>query len=115
MNALAILFVHLLAIARPVHAWGGFGSSSSITESDYGNVFGQDWLYDSSGLSMKVEGCVWADVEDNEDVGCLQDESEDGTTNWYMMANCKRPQVVFSVYSNNGCNSGNFKSSVRIL
>jgi len=104
----------MVGIALPLGVAGGWGNGNSdneVVESNYGNVFAQDWLYSDSGLSMKVEGCVWADVEDNEEVGCLQDESEDGTTNWYMMANCKRPQVVFSVYSNSGCNSGNFRST----
>eukprot|EP00538_Stauroneis_constricta_P007538 CAMPEP_0119567276 /NCGR_PEP_ID=MMETSP1352-20130426/35447_1 /TAXON_ID=265584 /ORGANISM="Stauroneis constricta, Strain CCMP1120" /LENGTH=64 /DNA_ID=CAMNT_0007616513 /DNA_START=57 /DNA_END=247 /DNA_ORIENTATION=- len=40
-------------------SWGG-GSDNQFVESNYGNLFAQDWMYDSSGLSMKVEGCVWA-------------------------------------------------------
>ena len=31
------------------------------------------------------------------------------------MANCRRPQVVFSVYKGNSCSSGNFVGSVRLL
>jgi hypothetical protein len=111
--------VTLLSIlASPVTAWGNSNSNSNTEadESVYGNNFVLDWLYDSKSLSIKVEGCVWGNVADSEEVGCLEDESEDGTTNWYMMANCKRPQVAFTVYgsssSNTGCNSNNYKGSV---
>jgi hypothetical protein len=108
----------LSVLASPVKAWGNSNSNSNAgtDESIYGNELAMDWLYDSKSLSIKVEGCVWGNVDDSEDVGCLEDESEDGTTNWYMMANCKRPQVAFTVYgsgsSSSGCNSNNFKGSV---
>eukprot|EP00339_Tiarina_fusa_P026722 CAMPEP_0117026756 /NCGR_PEP_ID=MMETSP0472-20121206/19639_1 /TAXON_ID=693140 ORGANISM="Tiarina fusus, Strain LIS" /NCGR_SAMPLE_ID=MMETSP0472 /ASSEMBLY_ACC=CAM_ASM_000603 /LENGTH=338 /DNA_ID=CAMNT_0004733849 /DNA_START=278 /DNA_END=1294 /DNA_ORIENTATION=+ len=96
------------------HAWGG-SSNGEFEEGIYGNTFTRDWLYESKSLSFKVEGCAWGYVEDSEEVGCLEDESEDGTTNWYMMANCRRPQVVFSVYasdsSSTSCNSNNFVGS----
>ena len=98
-----------------VQAWGGSGGNTGeFDEMYYGNTFTRDWLYDSKYLSFQVEGCAWGYVADSEEVGCLEDESEDGTTNWYMMANCRRPQVVFSVYagSSSGCNSGNFVGSV---
>ena len=45
----------------------------------------------------------------------MEDESEDGTTMWYMMANCKRAQVAYSVYaSSSGTTScrNDFKESV---
>jgi hypothetical protein len=110
----------LSVLASPVTAWGNSNSNSNTEADDsvYGNQFAQDWLYDSKSLSIKVEGCVWGNVADSEEVGCLEDESEDGTTNWYMMANCKRPQVAFSVYgsssSSSSCNSNNFKGSVSL-
>jgi hypothetical protein len=117
-----LLSVTLLTIlALPVHAGWGWGSSNSnsegMDESAYGNSFTRSWLSNAKGLSFKVEGCAWANAADSEEVGCLQDESEDGTTNWYMMANCKRPQVVFSVFASDSssspsCNSGNFVGSV---
>jgi hypothetical protein len=52
-------------------------------------------------------------------MGCMQDSSQDGTTYWYMMANCRRAQVAYSLYasSNAGgtkCTSGNFKESVSV-
>jgi hypothetical protein len=106
----------LSVLASPVKAWGSNGNSNTATdESAYGNIFTQSWLYDSVSLSLKVEGCIWGNVDDSEDVGCLEDESEDGTVNWYMMANCRRPQVAFSVYGSSSesssCNSNNLKGS----
>lgn len=99
-------------------AWGGSnsGSDSSTTSSVFGNSLGRDWLSDSKGISIKLEGCLWGYVEDNESAYCMEDSSEDGTTYWYQMANCRRAQAVFSVYanpssSNAACNAGNFKES----
>jgi hypothetical protein len=107
----------LSMLAIQVQAWGSSSSTNSeADESVYGNTFVRDWLYDSKSLSFKVTGCVWGYVDDSEEFGCLEDESEDGTTNWYMMANCRRPQVAFSVYASSGsstsCNSNNFVESV---
>lgn len=97
-------------------AWGSSSSTSQTDDTIYGNSFTRDWLYNSKSISLKVEGCAWGYVEDSEEVGCLEDGSDDGTTNWYMMANCRRPQVVFSVYASSSgstsCNSNNFVGSV---
>ena len=112
-KALIVLAV-LCLLAERVFAWGS--SSSETDDTIYGNTFTRDWLYNSKSISFKVDGCAWGYVEDSEEVGCLEDGSDDGTTNWYMMANCRRPQVVFSVYASSGgstnCNSGNFVGSV---
>lgn len=74
-----------------------------------------DWMYGSSNIAMKVEGCVWSTTDDNEDVGCMEDESGDGTTYWYQMAMCRRAQVAYSVYATDSgsasCGSGNFKGT----
>lgn len=112
---LLIQAVMVSMLACQADAWGS-SSNSDFDESVYGNSFTRDWLYDSS-LSFQVEGCVWGYVEDSEESGCLEDSSEDGTTNWYMMANCRRPQVAYSVYASSGsgsasCNSNNFVGSV---
>ena len=104
---------------QTVMAWGNNNNNGGTTYSLYGNGFTRDWLYDSASLAFQVEGCAWGLVEDSEEVGCLQDESEDGTTNWYMMANCRRPQVVYSVYASSSgsasCNDNNFVGSVSWL
>jgi len=93
-------------------AWG---SSESSNVGMYYQNNEYDWLYSSSNIAMKVEGCVWATTDDNEDVACMQDESGDGTTYWYQMAMCRRAQVAYSVYSSTSgsasCGSGNFKGT----
>ncbi|KAL7545400.1 hypothetical protein ACHAWF_008750 [Thalassiosira exigua] len=94
-------------------AWG-----SSSSGNDAGVYYPNDtyeWLYNSNNIAMKVEGCVWATTDDNEDVGCMEDESGDGTTYWYQMAMCRRAQVAYSVYAtssgSSSCSSGNFKGT----
>lgn len=93
-------------------AWGS--SSTSNSGMFYQNE-SYDWMYGSNSIAMKVEGCVWATTDDNEDVGCMEDESGDGTTYWYQMAMCRRAQVAYSVYasdsSSSSCGSGNFKGT----
>lgn len=100
--------------AFTVAAWGGSSSSSSNAGLYYPNSE-YDWLYSSSNIAMKVEGCVWSTTDDNEDVGCMADESGDGTTYWYQMAMCRRAQVAYSVYATDSgsasCSSGNFKGT----
>lgn len=106
------LFCSLLVLgSSPVQAWG---SNNHVTSelSNYGNKFDNDWMNSGSTLSFQVEGCAWGYVYDSEESGCLEDESEEGTTNWYMMANCRRPQVAFSVFEGSSCSSGNFVGSV---
>ena len=103
----------LLMGSSPVQAWGS--SHQSTEELVYGNRFDNDWLNGGSTLSFHVDGCAWGYTYDSEEAGCLEDESEEGTTNWYMMANCRRPQVAFSVYKGNSCSSGNFVGSVGFL
>lgn len=109
MLPVALLLVQLCGQAQ---AWGG---SDSSQYSIYGNAAQRDWLYDGSTLSMQVLGCVWGIVDDSEEAGCLQDDSEDGTYNWYMMANCRRPQVAYAVYSGGSCSNSNFIGSVSYL
>jgi len=107
----ALLF--LLSLPT-VYGWGGDNSCSDT--SIFGNALSRDWLSDSSAMSIKFEGCMYGYASDNEEAGCMENESEDGTYYWYMMANCLRPQAVYSVYASSGnsagCNSGNFKESV---
>lgn len=97
-------------------AWGS--SSESNAAMFYQNNQ-NDWLYGSQNIAMKVEGCVWATTDDNEDLGCMEDASGDGTTYWYQMAMCRRAQVAYSVYATDSgsasCGSGNFKGTVSRL
>jgi len=64
---------------------------------------------------MQVEGCVWSTSDDNEDLGCMEDGSEDGTTYWYQMAMCRRAQVAYSLYASSSgssnCGSSKFVGS----
>lgn len=101
-----------LAVAA---AWGGGSSSTVDTGAFYPNQ-SYNWMYSANNIAMKVEGCVWATTDDNEDVGCMEDESGDGTTYWYQMAMCRRAQVAYSVYSTESgsasCSSSNFRGTV---
>lgn len=106
-RATAVLAILLLA--RDADAWGGGGE---VDTSIYGDSLSRDWLTDGSTISMKLEGCMWAVTESNEDMGCMEDSSNDGTEYWYMMANCRRAQVVYNLYTGAGC--GTFKESVRV-
>ena len=101
-----------LLVCWRVSAWG-----SDEDTAVYGNSLSRDWLYNSKVISMELEGCMWGYVEDNEESGCMEDGSEDGTTYWYQMANCRRAQAVFSLYatdsgSSASCSNGTFKESV---
>ncbi|KAL7578195.1 hypothetical protein ACA910_012624 [Epithemia clementina (nom. ined.)] len=111
------LSVPLLLSAAPqyVAAWGNSGNSNTAI---YGNSLNRDWLYNSQGISIAVHGCLWSYMTDknSEDAGCQEQSSEDGTTTWYWMSNCRRAQVAFSVYasqssSSPSCSSNNFKES----
>lgn len=113
-NLMLSLVLLVAQMCGQVQAWGG-RSSSTLDYSVYGNAASYDWLYDGSTLSIQVLGCVWGVVEDSEEAGCLEDESEDGTYNWYMMANCRRPQVAYSVFSSSGCSNSNFVGSVSCI
>lgn len=112
-NMLLIAFIVQLPML--IAAWG---SNNDDTEdySMYGMSMQRDWLYESSSIAIKYEGCVWSYVDDRENMGCMDDESEDGTSYWYMMANCKRAQVAYSVYATSSgttsCSKGDFKESM---
>lgn len=101
LSVLSLLFVQSSA------SWG---SSSNGDTTIYGNALSRDWLYDGSKISLKLQGCMWGVTEDNEDLGCIEDSSEDGTTYWYQMANCRRAQAVYDLYSGSGCGSGFLES-----
>lgn len=107
-------FEFLLFTPALAYGWGGSSSSSGIDYADYADSFSRDWLNDGSSISLVLEGCIWGNVNDAEEAGCLEESSEDGTSSWYMMSNCRRAQAAFSLYasgSSQNCNSGNFKES----
>lgn len=84
--------------------------------SKYGYLTGSSYLNDGSSLYLKIDGCAWGIAtytggSGDSDLGCMENDSEDGTTSWYMMSNCRRAQVAYSLYSNNGCGSSNRKGS----
>lgn len=111
------MFLIALIIQLPLLI-AGWGSNDDDTSeyAMYGMSMQRDWLYDSTSIAIKYEGCVWSYVDDRENMGCMDDESEDGTSYWYMMANCKRAQVAYSVYATSSgttsCNSKDFKESM---
>jgi len=100
----------LLIVTVPsVECWGSSGEDLSL----YSNNYYRDWLEDGSTISMKILGCVESFVDDGENAACMEEDSDDGTTYWYMMSNCKRANVVYSLYSANNCNNGNLEETVR--
>lgn len=111
---LSVLYLTLLSQLLQVST-AKSSSSSQIDPTVFGMNLQRDWLTGSAGsIAMKYEGCVWSYAGDRENMGCMADESGDGTTYWYMMANCRRAQVAYSVYSSYGstsCSSKDFKES----
>eukprot|EP00551_Chaetoceros_affinis_P002130 CAMPEP_0203639256 /NCGR_PEP_ID=MMETSP0088-20131115/5052_1 /ASSEMBLY_ACC=CAM_ASM_001087 /TAXON_ID=426623 /ORGANISM="Chaetoceros affinis, Strain CCMP159" /LENGTH=349 /DNA_ID=CAMNT_0050494093 /DNA_START=243 /DNA_END=1292 /DNA_ORIENTATION=+ len=109
----AFLFLitsHVLTLVR------AGSSSSNIDYSIYGMSMQRDWMYDSKSISLKFLGCVWGfvDADNGENMGCMPNDSEDGTSSWYQMANCRRAQVAYGMYASSGstnCKNGDFKES----
>ena len=86
---LAVAAVATAARITQTLAWGGGNSRTYSTGLYYPNE-SYDWMYSANNIAMKVEGCVWSTTDDNEDMGCMEDDSGDGTTYWYQMAMCRR-------------------------
>lgn len=111
ISALALLAASIRIPS--VSAWGS--GNSDFDSSIYGMSKQRDWMSDSTSISLKFEGCVWGYVNDRENMGCMDDESGDGTTYWYMMANCRRAQAAYSMYASSSgstsCNKKDFKES----
>jgi len=94
----------------------GSNSNSNYDTSVFGMSMQRDWMYESGSINLNYEGCVWGYVNDRENMGCMEDESGDGVTYWYMMANCRRAQVAYSLYASSSasstrCKNGNWKES----
>ena len=115
-------FVVLWTCVTPVFGGNNWWQSSSSSDYDtlkFGSSMDRDWLYNAGSISLKLEGCILGyNTADSEDAGCPENGSEDGTIYWYQMANCLRPQAVFSLYasdsSSTSCSSSNFKESVSL-
>jgi len=111
-------FALLCTFTAPALA-GQWWQNSDGSDGDslkFGSSMDRDWLYNAGSISMKLEGCILGyNTADSEDAGCPESESEDGTIYWYQMANCLRPQAVFSLYasdsSSTSCSSSTFKES----
>ena len=115
-----------IALLVPV-AHAGWGNNDdyddgTINYALFSNSLSREWLYTAQGLSIEVHGCLYSFIndKDDEDIGCLEEGSEDGTDVWYQMSNCRRAQVVWSVYASDNqnspsCNANNFKESVSRL
>lgn len=77
-----------------------------------------DWMNSATNIAMKIEGCVWSTTDYNEDMGCMEDSSQDGTTYWYQMAMCRRAQVAYSLYAtesgSSSCSNSNFVGTVSL-
>lgn len=105
-----------LFIQLPLRIFADWSGNSEVDLSMYGISMSRDWLYSSTSIAIKYEGCVMGYVDDREDMGCMDDESEDGTSSWYMMANCRRAQVAYSVYATDSgttsCSAAHFKESL---
>jgi len=88
-------------------------NNNQVDYSMYGMSMQRDWMSASSKISIKNLGCVWGyvDSDNGENMGCMPNDSGDGTTSWYQMANCKRAQVAYGMYSSNSCNNRNFQES----
>ena len=118
MNNKVVGLTLLCSCASPVlGSWWTSDSGSGYSTTKYGSSVDRDWLYNSKSISMKLEGCILGyNTADSEDAGCPENESEDGTVYWYQMANCLRPQAVFSLYASDSgstsCSSNTFKESV---
>lgn len=102
-----------------VQGWGNDDDSQSSTNMLYGDTLNRDWLYNSNSISLQLEGCVWGYASDHDDADCMENGSQDGTTYWYQMANCRRAQAVYRMYATSSgsasCTTSNFKESVCLL
>ena len=92
--------------------------SSSYDPGIFGATLRRDYLTSASSISINVEGCVWGYTADSNqaNMGCLENSSNDGTTIWYKMANCRRAQVAYSIYaSSTGSTSCSNKDYVETV
>lgn len=105
--------IPFLIILNRVHGWYN-NDGESDTDKYYQSGLNY-WLGDMTAMSVAYHGCVWGYTDDyGEDAGCMEAESEDGTTDWYRMANCRRAQVAYSVYGSESSKSASCDSKTYI-
>ena len=122
MGHMIVIISLLLWFTTPAIAgqWWAKSDNADYDTLKFGSSMDRAWLYNAGSISLKLEGCILGyNTADSEDAGCPENDSEDGTVYWYQMANCLRPQAVFSLYasdsSSTSCSSSNFKESVSEL
>ena len=113
------LLSYILLLLTPLSAVAS-NRNNDVDYSMYGMSMQRDWLTDSRTISIKYLGCVWGyvDADNGENLGCMPNDSGDGTTYWYQMANCRRAQVAYGMYASSGytsCNKRDFKESVSLF
>ena len=121
-TAAAALALSLAVLSTaPTPAAAAWGTTSSTGLEYFSTSQRRDYLYNSKKIQIEYVGCavgytrVNGDKDNENESGCLENSSEDGLSYWFMMSNCKRAQVVFNVFANNGvggCGEGSFQESV---
>lgn len=120
--------IHMLLALPMLFGVFNLAQASQYNNDDYTNddmgIFESSrrsvWLYSSTAMAIEYHGCTWAYTDSTDDAGCLEASSEDGTTSWYLMSNCRRTQAVYSVYSvedsnSLSCNKNTYQGTVSSL
>jgi len=101
-NKAMLLLLILNNIRLNNAGWNDWSSSSSGYNYDpslysQGGYIG--WMNSFTSMKMSIHGCVYSQVNDLDDLSCIEKGSEDGTYYWYQMVNCRRAQVAFTIYA----------------
>ena len=122
VSVISVTFLQIILLSSNqfvlVQGWGNDDDGGTKSNALFGDGLSRDWLYSASSISLQLEGCVWGYASDHDDAECMENGSQDGTTYWYQMANCRRAQAAYNLYSSSGgtttCSTQNFKESVCI-
>jgi len=108
--------IALLVVFKQLNLCHGWNSNKNVDENLYTQGGAIGWQSSFSSMSITIQGCVYGQVNNLQDLNCLEKGSQDGTYSWYQMVNCRRAQVAFSVYASNSgstkCYSGDFIESM---
>jgi len=101
-NKAMILLLILNSIIINNASWSDWSSSSSNYQYDptlysHGGYVG--WADSYTTMKMSIHGCVYSQVDNLEDLSCMEKSSDDGTYYWYQMVNCRRAQVAYTIYA----------------